>query len=86
MPLPEKQDEENHVIDCPFWKEVQQYQQSLLWRQRSAQAAQYQQPQRRYLPCKKGCGNEVYYEVRAKSQNGRFLPLSRESGLPHKCR
>jgi hypothetical protein len=29
----------------------------------------------------KGCGNEIYFDANNKSQSGKFIPLSRETGL-----
>jgi hypothetical protein len=48
------------------------------------QAATAQQPQqRRYLQCTKGCGQEIYFDANNKSQSGKFIPLDKDTGLPH---
>jgi hypothetical protein len=34
----------------------------------------------------KGCGQEIYFDANNnKSQSGKFIPLSKETGLPHQC-
>ncbi len=71
--------EEPH--DCPVRKS--QRQQQLLQQQQSEQ--QQQQQQRRYHQCNKGCGQEIYFDVNNKSQSGKWIPLSKDTGLPHQC-
>jgi hypothetical protein len=70
--------EEPH--DCPVWKDSQQY-------QPQPQPLQQQQHQeRRYHQCNKGCGQEIYFDANhSKSQSGKWIPLSRDTGLPHQC-
>jgi hypothetical protein len=41
--------------------------------------------QRRYHQCNKGCGNEIYFDVNNKTQSGEWIPLSKDTGLPHQC-
>ena len=55
--------------DCPARREQQQ-----------------QQPeQRRYHQCNKGCGQEIYFDANNKSQSGKWIPLDKDTGLPHQC-
>jgi len=55
--------------DCPARREQQQ-----------------QQPeQRRYHQYIKGCGQEIYFDANNKSQSGKFIPLDKDTGLPHQC-
>jgi hypothetical protein len=46
---------------------------------------QQQTQQRRYHQCNKGCGNEIYFDANNKSQSGKWIPLDKETGLPHQC-
>ena len=46
---------------------------------------QQQVQQRRYHNCNKGCGNEIYFDANNKSQSGKWIPLDKETGLPHQC-
>jgi hypothetical protein len=50
---------------------------------------QPQQPQqtqqRRYHQCNKGCGQEIYFDANNKSQSGKYIPLDKDTGLPHQC-
>jgi hypothetical protein len=51
-----------------------------------ARREQQQQPeQRRYHQCIKGCGQEIYFDANNKSQSGKFIPLDKDTGLPHQC-
>jgi hypothetical protein len=66
--------------DCPVWKSTsQQPQQSL------QQVQPQEQKQRRYYQCRKGCGQEIYFDANNKSQSGEWIPLSKDTGLPHQC-
>ena len=65
--------ETNEPHDCPARREQQQAQ----------LPPQSQQSQRRYLQCNKGCGNEIYFDANNKSQSGKFIPLDKDTGLPH---
>jgi hypothetical protein len=69
--------------DCPVWKNGQQQQQQ----QQSPQQGQMQQQhqERRYYQCRKGCGQEIYFDADNKSQSGKFIPLDKDTGLPHQC-
>jgi hypothetical protein len=64
--------EEPH--DCPARKEQQQQSQQI-----------QQTQQRRYHQCSKGCGQEIYFDANSKSQSGKFIPLDKDTGLPHQC-
>ena len=44
-----------------------------------------QQTQQRYFQCNKGCGQEIYFDANNKSQSGKFIPLDKQTGLPHQC-
>jgi hypothetical protein len=33
----------------------------------------------------KGCGHEIYYDANNKSQSGKWIPLDKDTGLPHHC-
>ncbi|MFL6399935.1 MAG: hypothetical protein ACJ72J_10210 [Nitrososphaeraceae archaeon] len=36
--------------------------------------------------CHKGCGQEIYFDANhSKSQSGKWIPLSKDTGLPHQC-
>jgi hypothetical protein len=66
--------------DCPVHRDQQQ--------QGQAQQSQQQQiqQQRRYLQCNKGCGQEIYFDANhSKSQSGKWIPLDKDTGLPHQC-
>jgi hypothetical protein len=43
------------------------------------------QKQRLYHQCNKGCRNEIYFDANNKSQSGKWIPLSKDTGLPHQC-
>ena len=64
--------EEPH--DCPAWRDQQQ----------QVQLSQ-QQAQRQYHTCNKGCGQEIYFDANNKSQSGKWIPLDKQTGLPHQC-
>jgi hypothetical protein len=68
--------------DCPEWKGSQQYKP-----QQSQPQQQSQQPQqRRYHQCNKGCGQEIYFDANhSKSQSGKWIPLDKQTRLPHQC-
>lgn len=68
----------NEPHDCPVRREQQQ---SQLPSQQQPQS----QPQRRYFQCNKGCGEEIYFDANNKSQSGKFIPLDKDTGLPHQC-
>jgi hypothetical protein len=74
--------EEPH--DCPVWKGSQQYQPQPQ-QQQQKQSQQQQPKQRRYHQCSKGCGQEIYFDANNKSQSGKYIPLSKDTGLPHQC-
>ena len=71
--------EEPH--DCPVRRSNSQQRQQ---QEQSYQQQRHQQ-ERRYLQCNKGCGQEIYFDANNKSQSGKWIPLSRETGLPHQC-
>jgi hypothetical protein len=60
--------------DCPG-KPVQQ----------SQPLQQQQQKGRRYLPCSKRCGSEIYFDENSKTSTGKWIPLSKATGEPHQC-
>ena len=64
----------NEPHDCPVRRDQPQQQQG-----------QSQQMQRRYHTCNKGCGQEIYFDANNKSQSGKFIPLDKDTGLPHQC-
>ena len=68
--------QEAHI--CPKWDRNGQQQEPL---------EQQQKPktqQKRYQ-CTKGCGQEIYFDANSKSQSGKFIPLDKQTGLPHQC-
>jgi hypothetical protein len=67
--------ETNEPHDCPVRRDQPQQQQQ----------QQVQAQQRRYLQCNKGCGNEIYFDANNKSQSGKWIPLDKQTGLPHQC-
>jgi hypothetical protein len=71
--------ETNEPHDCPVRRDQPQTQQT--------QQGQQQQPQeqRRYLQCNKGCGQEIYFDANNKSQSGKYMPLDKDTGMPHQC-
>ena len=76
--------ETNEPHNCPVRRsqhEQQQSQPSHL--QQPSQQQEYQE--RRYHQCNKGCGQEIYFDANSKTQSGKFIPLDKETGLPHQC-
>jgi hypothetical protein len=69
----------NEAHDCPARTSNNNQQ------QQQEQQIQQQTLQRRYHQCNKGCGNEIYFDPFNKSQSGKYIPLSKETGLPHQC-
>jgi hypothetical protein len=67
--------ETNEPHDCPVRRDQPQQQQS----------QQQLQQQRRYLQCNKGCGQEIYFDANNKTESGKWIPLSKDTGLPHQC-
>jgi hypothetical protein len=45
----------------------------------------FQQQERLYHQCNKGCGQEIYFEANSKSQSGKYIPIDKATGLPHQC-
>ena len=35
--------------------------------------------------CNKGCSQEIYFDANNKSQSGKYIPLNKDTGLPHQC-
>jgi hypothetical protein len=68
----------NEPHDCPVRRDQPQQQQQ-------GQIQQPRQTQRRYLQCNKGCGQEIYFDANSKSQSGKYIPLDKDTGLPHQC-
>jgi hypothetical protein len=64
----------NEPHDCPVRRDQPQPQQS----------EQQPQQQRRYL-CNKGCGHEIYFDENHKTESGKWIPLDKDTGLPHQC-
>ena len=72
----------NEPHDCPVRRDhLKQSQQE----QQSYQHQQTQQSQIRYHQCNKGCGQEIYFDANSKSQSGKWIPLDKDTGLPHQC-
>jgi hypothetical protein len=72
--------ETNEPRDCPIRKSQQQQ------LQQPQQSQPEQTQQRRYHQCRKGCGQEIYFDANhSKSQSGKFIPLDKDTGLPHQC-
>ena len=67
----------NERHDCPVRRDQPQQ------GQQQQQSLQHQQ--RRYLQCSKGCGHEIYFDVNTKTHSGKWIPLDKETGLPHQC-
>jgi hypothetical protein len=65
--------------DCPVRRDQPQQQ------QQGQQQPQQQPQQRRYHQCNKGCGQEIYFDANNKSPSGKFIPLDKDTGLPHQC-
>ena len=65
--------ETNEPHDCP------------VRRDQPEQSGQQQIQQRRYHQCNKGCGQEIYFDANSKSQTGKYIPLDKETELPHEC-
>ena len=70
--------ETNVPHDCPAWRDQPQ-------EQGQQQQSQQQTQQRRYYQCNKGCGQEIYFDANNKSQSGKWIPLSKDTGQPHQC-
>jgi hypothetical protein len=49
------------------------------------QQQQQQIQQKRYFQCNKGYGQEIYVDANNNSQSGKWIPLSKDTGLPHQC-
>ena len=82
--------ETNEPHNCHVRRSQQEQQQSqpshLQQQQQQEQPSQQQEYQeRRYHQCNKGCGREIYFDANSKSQSGKFIPLDKETGLPHQC-
>ena len=71
--------ETNEPHDCPARTEQQLFGPIPLPEQ------QQQTQQRRYHQCNKGCGQEIYFNANNKSQSGKYIPLDKDTGLPHQC-
>ncbi|MFL6321773.1 MAG: hypothetical protein ACJ71K_02815 [Nitrososphaeraceae archaeon] len=67
----------NEPHDCPVTREQPQ--------QQHQQGQQSQTQERRYHQCNKGCGQEIYFDANNKSQSSKYIPLDKDTGLPHQC-
>ena len=72
--------ETNEPHDCPVRREQRQQQSQLPYHPQ-----QQQHQEKRYFQCNKGCGQEIYFDSNNKSQSGKFIPLDKDTGLPHVC-
>jgi hypothetical protein len=70
----------NEPHDCPVRRDQPQQGQ-----QQGQQSQQPQTQQRRYFECRKGCGQEIYFDANNKSQSGKWIPLDKDTGQPHQC-
>ena len=66
------------VVPSPKVPLQQQQQQS----QQQGQLHQQQPQQRRYYQCRKGCGQEIYFDLNNKSQSGKWILLDKDAGQP----
>ena len=73
--------------DCPAHKSNsnKNTQQTQLVQQLQLKPKGQQTQQRCYLQCSKGCSQEIYFDVNAKTQSGKSIPLDKETGQPHQC-
>jgi hypothetical protein len=71
----------NEPHDCPVRRDQPQQGQQ----QQGQQSQQPQTQQRRYFECRKGCGQEIYFDANNKSQSGKWIPLDKDTGQPHQC-
>src|ERR1051325_3084168 len=53
-----------------------------VWR---GQQKQRRMSQRRYYSCRNGCGQFIYFEEKQRMENGKWIPLEKETGEPHRC-
>ena len=35
--------------------------------------------------CDKGCGKKIYFDEDFKTEEGKFIPIDRNTGRPHNC-
>jgi hypothetical protein len=68
----------NEPHDCPVWKGSQQYQS-----QQQQQPEPQQQKGKRYVKCSKNCGGEIYFDVNNRTSSGKWIPLDKQTELPH---
>ena len=73
----------NERHNCPMWNVVEKN--SVPISQSNSQQQQQTTEERRYYQCNKGCSQEIYFDANNKSQSGKFIPLSKDTGLPHQC-
>jgi hypothetical protein len=64
--------------DCPVRRGQPQQQ------QQQQQQSQQPQQQKRYY-CNKGCGHEIYFHESQRTENGKWFPLDKQTGEPHRC-
>ena len=72
--------ETNEPHNCPVRRSQQEQEGS-----QQQPSHQQEHQERRYHQCNKGCGREIYFDANSKSQSGKFIPLDKETGLPHQC-
>jgi hypothetical protein len=46
---------------------------------------QRRQTQRGYYSYRKGCGQFIYFDESQRTENGKWIPLEKETGEPHQC-
>ena len=82
--------DDKHISQCPMQPypyqrpQPQQQQQQQKQSQPEPQKQQQRERERRYQQCRKGCGQEIYFDANSKSQSGKWIPLER-TGKPHQC-
>jgi hypothetical protein len=67
----------NEPHDCPARREQYHVKETFV--------EQSKQQERRYLQCNKGRGQEIYFDANNKSQSGKWIPIDKDTGLPHQC-
>jgi hypothetical protein len=53
--------------------------------QQQSQLPNQQHQEKRYYQCNKDCGQDIYFGANSKSQSGKYIPLDKDTELPHQC-
>jgi hypothetical protein len=40
---------------------------------------------RKYFDCRRGCGSQIYFDKKQRSESGKWIPIDKNTAQPHEC-